>query len=85
MVPLGDGVSACSWDHQNGPWSSGRSSKRIDELDVGEVSFVVGDEDATICFRDGSDDGVETAAWPSLDLAVGHQPRPDQAGPLVER
>ena len=34
--------------------------------------------------RDGGDNGVERATGPTFRLGIGHQPRPDQAGLLVE-
>ena len=57
----------------------------IDDLQTGKVSFVIGNNDAIIHFRDRGDDHVERVPWPSGCRPVGHQPRPNEAGFLVER
>src|ERR1017187_9964153 len=57
----------------------------IDDLQAREVFFVFGDNHAIIRFGDCGNDHVEWAPWPTFRRPVGHQPRPDKAGLLVER
>ena len=43
---------------------SDRIPERIDDLDVGKVLLVVGDDDAVVGLGNRSDDSVESAARP---------------------
>ena len=55
------------------------------DLDIEEVLFVAGHDDAAVGFRDGGDDGVECASRATLGFIAGHEPRPNQGGFLVGR
>jgi len=70
--------------HGKGRLSVG-SPQGIDDLQTGEVLFVIGDEGAIICFGDCGNDHVEGAPRPPGGGPVGHQARPDEAGLLIER
>ena len=43
--------------------------KWVDHLDTGEILLIVADDDATIRFRDGSNDRIERTSWLSLGFA----------------
>src|SRR6266404_3693073 len=62
-----------------------RRAKRIDELQAGEVLFVISHDDATVNFGYRGYDHVERASWPAFCGAFSHQPRPDQPRLFVER
>ena len=62
-----------------------RIPNRIDELHIGEVPFIVGDDDTAVCLGSRSNDRVECASGASFRLSVRHESRPDEAGPFVER
>src|SRR6266851_6894654 len=62
-----------------------RRANRIDELQAGEVLFVISHDDATVNFGYRGYDHVERASWPAFCRAFSHQPRPDQPRLFVER
>ena len=60
------------------------SSKRIDDLDVGKILLVVGDDDTVIGLCNRCDNCVESAPGSSFGSSLGHQAGPNQARPLVK-
>src|SRR3954469_4380630 len=58
---------------------------RIENPEPFEIPFVVGHDDALVCERGCSDNGVKGASGPALSPAVRHESGPDQAGFLVKR
>jgi hypothetical protein len=57
----------------------------IDDLQTSEMRFVFRDNHAIVRLGDCGNDHVEWASWPPFRRPVGHQPRPNEAGPLIER
>src|SRR5712671_704585 len=60
------------------------SSKRIDDLHVGKILLVVGDDDTVIGLCNRCDNCVESAPGSSFGSSLGHQAGPNQARPLVK-
>ena len=58
--------------------------KRIDDLDTLEVLFIVGANDAVVCFDNSRDNRVECASGTTARFAVGHRFGPSKTGLLIE-
>ena len=63
-------------------YSSVRFPKRIDDLEAGEIPFVVCDDDTFVRVGDRHDDHGESAFWPSRRGSVGHQLCPSKYSTL---
>src|ERR1035437_1364128 len=76
------GLDFETWEYGS---CSGLGAHGIDEFEARKILFVAGDHDAIVRFPNGGKNHVQRAAWPSGSRPLGHQPRPDQSGLLIER
>jgi hypothetical protein len=61
------------------------SAQQVDELQSGEMFFVVRGDGTVVGFGDGGDDHVEAAARSHYFCSLGHSASPDQTGFLIEQ
>jgi len=61
------------------------STYRVHNLQVGEIFFVIRNDQAFMRHGDGGDDHIKSATWPTGHLAPHHQARPNQTRPVIER